>query len=47
MTAAAVMMASKQANKNKELIEKSALTSAGRKPFSHSFDNGKRFRLVR
>ena len=40
MTAAAVMMASKQANRNKELLEKSVLPSACRKPFK-SFQNGK------
>ena len=42
MTAAAVMMASKQANKNKELLEKSVLSSAGKKSFKPSYQNGKR-----
>lgn len=42
MTAAAVMLASKRASKNKELISKSGLNAVSRKKFKHSFDNGKK-----
>jgi len=41
MTAAAVMMASEQANKSKDLVQNKVVNSTPRKHFKHSGKNGK------
>jgi hypothetical protein len=48
MTAAAVVMASKHANKTKDLVQNKVVNSTPRKHFKHSLKNGKKtlFQIV-